>query len=82
LDLLPDRLKLLRRQRSDLIQYSLGFRAHGFNLTCSAWKPQAPQLGRSFAQRGQRTAGTAEKLKLGKLKAEMGRWDQGEKLKR
>ena len=36
LDLLPDCLKLLRRQRSDLIQYSLGLRAHDFNLTCSA----------------------------------------------
>ena len=35
LDLLPDGLKFLRRQRPDLIQYGLGLRAHGFNLTCS-----------------------------------------------
>ena len=55
LDLLPDRLELLRWQRSDLVQYSLGLRAHGFNITCSAWKPQEPQLGLSSAQSGQRT---------------------------
>jgi hypothetical protein len=39
LDLLPDGLKLLRRQRPDLIQYGLGLRAHGFNLTCSPLAP-------------------------------------------
>ena len=36
LDLLPDRLKLLRRQCSDLIQYSFGLRADGFNNTREA----------------------------------------------